>query len=78
VYFDLVANHGWSCYKVSQDLNALGIPTRFKKLGRVLKSINIIKYIKINGQVVALEALLKMISLIKMNIFMVRIASLIL
>ena len=36
--FDLIANHGWSCYKVPYDLNALGIPTRFKKLGRVLRS----------------------------------------
>ena len=37
--FDLVANNGWSCYKVPHDLNALGIPTRLKKLGRVLRSI---------------------------------------
>ncbi len=37
--FDLVANHGWSCYRVPEDLNALGIPTRLKKLGRVLRSI---------------------------------------
>jgi site-specific DNA recombinase len=36
--FDLVANQGWSCYKVPERLNAMGIPTRFKKLGRVLKS----------------------------------------
>lgn len=36
--FDLIANHGWSCYRVPDDLNALGIPTRFKKLKRVLRS----------------------------------------
>ncbi len=36
--FDLIANHGWSCYRVPDDLNALGIPTRLKKLGRTLKS----------------------------------------
>jgi site-specific DNA recombinase len=36
--FDLIANHGWSCYRVPDDLNALGIPTRLKKLGRVLRS----------------------------------------
>jgi len=37
--FDLVANYGWSCYRVPEDLNDLGIPTRFKKLGRVSRSI---------------------------------------
>ena len=37
--FDLVANHGWSCYKVPDSLNSLGIPTRLKELGRVLRSI---------------------------------------
>jgi len=42
--FDLVANHSLSSCKVSQDLNALGIPTRFRKLGRVIKSI---KYNKV-------------------------------
>ena len=36
--FDLIANHGWSCYKVPDVLNAQGIPTRLKKLGRVLRS----------------------------------------
>jgi len=36
--FDLIANHGWSCYRLPDDLNALGIPTRLKKLGRVLTS----------------------------------------
>jgi len=36
--FDLIANHGWSCHRVPDDLNALGIPTRLKKLGRVLRS----------------------------------------
>ncbi|MBM3708277.1 MAG: hypothetical protein FJW69_08095 [Actinobacteria bacterium] len=36
--FDLVANQGLSCYKVPEKLNAMGFPTRFKKLGRVLKS----------------------------------------
>ena len=36
--FNLIANHGWSCYRVPDDLNALGIPTRLKKLGRVLRS----------------------------------------
>ena len=36
--FDLIANQGWSCYKVPEKLNAMDIPTRFKKLGRILKS----------------------------------------
>jgi len=36
--FDLIANHGWSSYRVPDDLNALGIPTRLKKLKRVLRS----------------------------------------
>ena len=30
IIFDLIANQGWSYYKVPEKLNAMGIPTRFK------------------------------------------------
>ena len=36
--FDWIANKGHSCYKIAEKLNSLGIPTRSKSYGKIIRS----------------------------------------
>ncbi|MGB3346669.1 MAG: recombinase family protein [Candidatus Humimicrobiia bacterium] len=36
--FDWIANKGLSCYKIAEKLNSLGIPTRSKSYGKIIRS----------------------------------------
>jgi len=36
--FDWIANKGLSCYKIAEKLNTLGIPTRSKSYGKIIRS----------------------------------------